>query len=77
MRYLHISKSGIWQFRYQVPPHHRHLFGDRREIKRSLKTSDKAEATIMALELEIQVRKAILSPVASLDKHPSTPIISQ
>ncbi|EGR4132796.1 site-specific integrase [Vibrio cholerae] len=77
MRYLHISKSGIWQFRYQVPPHHRHLFGDRREIKRSLKTSDKAEATIMALELEIQVRKAILSPMASLDKHPSTPIISQ
>lgn len=77
MRYLHISKSGTWQFRYQVPPQHRHLFGDRREIKRSLKTSDKAEATIMALELEIQVRKAILSPVASVDKHPSTPIISQ
>lgn len=77
MRYLHISKSGIWQFRYQVPPHHRHLFDDRREIKRSLKTSDKAEATIMALELEIQVRKAILSPLASLDKHPPTPIISQ
>ncbi|KQB01365.1 hypothetical protein CGT92_14715 [Vibrio metoecus] len=79
MRYLHISKSGIWQFRYQVPPHHRHLFGDRREIKRSLKTSDKAEATIMALELEVQVRKAILTPAAStsLDIPPSTPIISQ
>ncbi|ELI5880993.1 tyrosine-type recombinase/integrase [Vibrio parahaemolyticus] len=78
MHYLHISKSGIWQFRYQVPPQHRHLFADRREIKRSLKTSDKAEATIKALELEIQVRKAILTPVAStsLDKHPSTPIIS-
>ncbi|HCG6606186.1 TPA: site-specific integrase [Vibrio parahaemolyticus] len=79
MRYLHISKSGIWQFRYQVPPHHRHLFDDRREIKRSLKTSDKAEAAIMALELEIQVRKTILTPAAatSLDKHPSTPTISQ
>lgn len=62
MRYLHISKSGIWQFRYQVPSHHRHLFDDHREIKRSLKTSDKAEATIMALELEIQVRKTILTP---------------
>ncbi|WP_420833787.1 DUF6538 domain-containing protein [Vibrio pelagius] len=49
MRYLQISKGGIWQFRYQVPPDHRHLFSDRREIKRSLKTSDKAEATIMAL----------------------------
>ncbi|GAW44563.1 site-specific integrase [Photobacterium damselae] len=79
MRYLHISKSGIWQFRYQVSPQHRHLFGDRREIKRSLKTSDKTEATIMALELEIQVRKTILTPTApiSLDKHPSTPTISQ
>ncbi|MFL9782474.1 tyrosine-type recombinase/integrase [Vibrio cyclitrophicus] len=79
MHYLHISKSGIWQFRYQVSPHHRHLFGDRREIKRSLKTSDKAEATVMALELEIQIRKAILTPTAStsLDKHSSTPIISQ
>ncbi|HBC3896919.1 TPA: site-specific integrase [Vibrio parahaemolyticus] len=79
MRYLYISKSGIWQFRYQVPPHFRHLFGDRREIKRSLKTSDKAKATIIALELEIQVRKTILTPAAStsLDKHPSTPIISQ
>ncbi|WP_330472276.1 site-specific integrase [Vibrio harveyi] len=79
MRYLHISKSGIWQFRYQVSPHHRHLFGDRREIKRSLKTSDKAEATIMALELEIQVRKTILTPAAStsFDKHLSTSSISQ
>ncbi|HCG5249016.1 TPA: site-specific integrase [Vibrio parahaemolyticus] len=79
MRYLHISKGGIWQFRYQIPPHHRHLFSDRREIKRSLKTSDKAEATVMALELEIQVRKTILKPAAStsLDKHSSTSIISQ
>ncbi|EJG0691659.1 site-specific integrase [Vibrio parahaemolyticus] len=79
MRYLHISKGGIWQFRYQVPLHFRHLFGDRREIKRSLKTSDKAKATIIALELEIQVRKTILTPEAStsLDKHPSTPSISQ
>lgn len=79
MRYLQISKGGIWQFRYQVPPAHRHLFSDRREIKRSLKTSDKAEATIMALELKIQVRKTILTPAAaaSLDKHASTPTISQ
>ncbi|WP_417879374.1 DUF6538 domain-containing protein [Vibrio sp.] len=58
------------------PPHHRHLFGDRREIKRSLKTSDKAEATVMALELEIQIRKTILA-ATSLEKHPSTSTISQ
>ncbi|WP_419239710.1 tyrosine-type recombinase/integrase [Photobacterium leiognathi] len=66
MRYLHISKSGTWQFRYQVPPHHRHLFGDRREIKRSLKTSDKAEATIIALELEVELRKTMMAPTSAV-----------
>lgn len=62
MRYLHISKSGLWQFRYQISPAHRHLFDDCREIKRSLRTSDKAKAIIMALELEIQIRQIILNP---------------
>ncbi|HAT8514679.1 TPA: tyrosine-type recombinase/integrase [Vibrio vulnificus] len=66
MRYLHISKSGTWQFRYQVPLHHRHLFGDRREIKRSLKTSDKAEATIKALELEVELRKTMMAPTSAV-----------
>ncbi|MHA2861103.1 MULTISPECIES: site-specific integrase [Vibrio harveyi group] len=76
MRYLHISKSGIWQFRYQVPPQHRHLFSDRREIKRSLKTSDKAEATVMALELEIELRKTMMAPtsVVSIEKQLISPI---
>ncbi|WP_411063480.1 tyrosine-type recombinase/integrase [Vibrio rotiferianus] len=76
MRYLHISKSGIWQFRYQVSPHHRHLFGDRREIKRSLKTSDKAEATIKALELEIELRKTMVAPASavSIKKQLISPI---
>lgn len=66
MHYLHISNSGIWQFRYQVPPHHRHLFDDRREIKRSLKTSDKAEATIKALELEVELRKTMMAPTSAV-----------
>ncbi|ENG6089452.1 TPA: DUF6538 domain-containing protein [Vibrio parahaemolyticus] len=76
MRYLHISKSGIWQFRYQLPPHHRHLFGDRREIKRSLKTSDKAEATIKALELEVELRKTMMAPTStvSVEKQLVSPI---
>ncbi|WP_415720202.1 DUF6538 domain-containing protein [Photobacterium ganghwense] len=76
MRYLHISKSGIWQFRYQVSPHHRHLFGDRREIKRSLKTSDKAEATIKALELEVELRKTMMAPTSavSIKKQLISPI---
>ncbi|WP_345772736.1 DUF6538 domain-containing protein [Vibrio sp. Isolate31] len=62
MRYLSISKSGIWQFRFQIPSEHRHLFGGRREIKRSLKTSDKQLATIHALQLEIEIRKSLTSP---------------
>lgn len=62
MRYLSLSKSGIWQFRYQIPSEHRHLFDGRREIKRSLKTSDKQLATIHALQLEIEIRKSLTSP---------------
>ncbi|MGR5246492.1 DUF6538 domain-containing protein [Vibrio sp. PNB23_22_6] len=79
MRYLHISKSGIWQFRYQVPPHHRHLFSDRREIKRSLKTSDKAEATIKALELEVELRKTMMAPTSagSVKKQLISPISAE
>jgi len=79
MRYLHISKGGIWQFRYQVPPHHRHLFSDRREIKRSLKTSDKAEATIKALELEVELRKMMMPPTSagSVNKQLISPISAE
>ncbi|MFA0226422.1 DUF6538 domain-containing protein [Vibrio splendidus] len=44
MRNLHISKNGIWQFRFQLPQIHRRLFSDRYEIKRSLKTSNKQQA---------------------------------
>ncbi|MGF1825576.1 hypothetical protein L4D17_12590 [Vibrio splendidus] len=65
MRYLYISKSGIWQFRYQISPTNRALFDGCREIKRSLKTSDKSKATLMALELEIQIRTTILNPPKS------------
>ncbi|WP_199451366.1 site-specific integrase [Vibrio harveyi] len=65
MRYLSISKSGIWQFRFQIPSEHRDLFDGRREIKRSLKTSDKQVATIHALQLEIEIRKSLTSPPPS------------
>lgn len=65
MRYLSISKSGIWQFRYQIPSEHRHLFDGLREVKRSLKTSCKNKATLLALELEIQVRRTIISRTAT------------
>lgn len=59
MRNLHISKSGIWQFRYQIPSAHRHLFDHRYEIKRSLRTSDKQTAIVKALQLELEIRVSI------------------
>ncbi|EII2984878.1 tyrosine-type recombinase/integrase [Vibrio parahaemolyticus] len=65
MRYLSLNKSGIWQFRFQIKLEQRHLFDGRREIKRSLKTSDKQLATIKALELETKIRKCLLSEKAS------------
>lgn len=55
MRYLTLSKSGIWQFRYQIPQRLRLHFDDRCEIKRSLKTSSKRTAKILALKLELEI----------------------
>lgn len=59
MRNLHISKNGIWQFRYQIPSALRHLFDNRYEIKRSLRTSDKQTAIVNALKLELEIRVSI------------------
>ncbi len=59
MRYLKISSSGVWQFRFQLPPQHRHLFQNRREIKVSLRTSSRDAALLQALELELNIRKKI------------------
>lgn len=74
MRYLSLSKSGIWQFRYQIPSEHRHLFDGLREVKRSLKTSCKDKATLLALELEIQVRRTIISPTETTASKQVKPI---
>ncbi len=65
MRYINLNKSGTWQFRYQLRPEHRSLFGGRREIKRSLKTSDKQLAILKALELEVEIQKIITSSPSS------------
>ncbi|EPI8559688.1 tyrosine-type recombinase/integrase [Vibrio fluvialis] len=65
MRYLFLTKTGIWHFRFQIPPNHRHLFENRREIKKSLKTSDRESAIISSLELEIEIRKTISNQSSS------------
>lgn len=61
MRYLTQSKTGIWYFRFQIPAMQRALFGGRREIKRSLRTTVLEQAKVAALELELDTRKTLLS----------------
>ncbi|MFC5078482.1 site-specific integrase [Vibrio thalassae] len=59
MRYLSLSKTGIWQFRYQIPETKRELFEGRRELKRSLRTTDISHARMLALEIELSILKQI------------------
>ncbi|WP_394250652.1 tyrosine-type recombinase/integrase [Vibrio profundi] len=59
MRYLKASKNGTWQFRFQIPHKHRHLFSDVSEYKKTLNTKDKEQATLKALRLELDIRTAI------------------
>ncbi|WP_229602877.1 site-specific integrase [Vibrio parahaemolyticus] len=73
MRYLNLSKSGNWHFRFQVPSQHRHLFDDRAEIKKSLRTSDKQVAIIQALQLELEIRTSIKHNHSYSAKNKSIP----
>ncbi|QET61106.1 site-specific integrase [Vibrio parahaemolyticus] len=75
MQNLRISKNGIWQFRYQIPMAQRHLFGNRYEIKRSLRTTDKQVAIVKALQLELVIRVAIQQnhPLPTLEISSSSP----
>ncbi|ELG2963016.1 site-specific integrase [Vibrio fluvialis] len=82
MRNLQISKSGIWQFRYQIPVAHRPLFSNRYEIKRSLRTSDKQSAIVKALQLELEIRISIqnnqpLTPSHMGSHEPAKPALPE
>ncbi|MFA0481819.1 DUF6538 domain-containing protein [Vibrio splendidus] len=61
MKYLTQKKTGTWYFRYQVPFLYRRFFGNRREIKKSLGTTDKMAAYIKALKLESAVKERIMT----------------
>ncbi|ENX4857518.1 TPA: tyrosine-type recombinase/integrase [Vibrio parahaemolyticus] len=69
MRYLTLSKTGIWSFRFQIPAIHRPLFEHRFEIKRCLKTSCLQEAKILALQLELEIRQKITKSKLSLEER--------
>lgn len=57
MRYLSVNSSGIWRFRFQIPPSHQHLFSGRSELKRSFGKVPSEVAQIKALELEVHARR--------------------
>ncbi|MGL1564043.1 site-specific integrase [Vibrio parahaemolyticus] len=59
MRYLTLSKTGIWSFRFQIPVSYRPLFDNRYEVKRCLQTSCKQQAQLLALQLELEIRSKI------------------
>ncbi|MCX2758980.1 site-specific integrase [Vibrio sp. Sgm 22] len=69
MRYLTLSKNGIWSFRFQIPAIHRPLFEHRFEIKRCLKTSCLQEAKILALQLELEIRQKITKSKLTLEER--------
>ncbi|CAH1195921.1 Phage_integrase domain-containing protein [Vibrio harveyi] len=75
MRYLKVSPSGVWQFRFQLPPQHRHLFQNRREIKVSLRTSSRDAAQLQALELELNIRKTIATS-SDIDVYQTQPEVA-
>ncbi len=56
MRYLRITPTGIWTFRYRIPERFRWLFEHRHEIKRSLGRVSKTEAIAKGLQLELELR---------------------
>lgn len=59
MRYLTQRKT-TYYFRYVIPPTYRHIF-NKREIKKSLKTSDFNVARMRALKLETSIREKMMS----------------
>jgi len=61
MRYLKLSKTGIWVFRFQIPKSKRHHFENRYEVKKHLKATTKAQAQLQALQLELEIRGKLTS----------------
>ncbi|WP_435248674.1 DUF6538 domain-containing protein [Vibrio sp. nBUS_14] len=67
MKYLSLTAKGIWHFRFQVPSRFQHLFKNRKEIKRSLRTSDLNNAKVGALSLELEIRKIMSEGLPTFD----------
>ncbi|MGO2324358.1 site-specific integrase [Vibrio casei] len=58
MNYLFRDKSsGVFYFRFQIPPQYRSLFENKCVIKKSLKTYNRKDARLKALKLELEVRE--------------------
>lgn len=60
MRYLTQRSSGIWYFRYQIPPKFRSQFSDRCEFKKSLHTRCRKVARLKASIIEQELWQEML-----------------
>lgn len=69
-------KKGTWYFRYQVPFLYRPYFDNRREIKKSLRTSDKMLASIKALKLEVIIKEQIMAIKQKLTSDTANELIA-
>jgi integrase len=74
MKYLTI-KNGIWYFRYQLPFLYRSYFNNRREIKKSLRTSDKMLASVRALKLEVTIKEHLMTIKQKLSQEAAHELI--
>lgn len=77
MRYLKVTKSGIWHFRFQIPPRHRHLFSGLSELKKSFGLCEKEQAIIDSLKLELKIRHAIKTNTSYSDRVKPVPLNPQ
>src|SRR3954453_21895150 len=57
-------KTGVYWYRKMVPDRARHLFGGKREVRRSLRTKDRAEARIRYAEIAHEVEATIAAASA-------------
>lgn len=76
MRYLTQRSSGIWYFRYQIPPKYRPEFSGRSELKKSLHTKCRITAKLRASEIQQKLWQELLLLEHQPSNNTSTPSLS-
>lgn len=77
MRYLTQRSSGIWYFRYQIPPKYRPQFLGRIELKRSLHTKCRVTAKLRASKIQQKLWQELLLLECQSNKNTSNSSVSE